>query len=122
MVYGHGAALSVNVNPAVLTTETLHLESPQEMVANDAPGRMDVGQWLELVSFIVWRWRDRWLFGTLQQLSGELGGEMRRLDYNIMAQRLFHTGKNLVPGVGQGEGGVVLTSYSTTHQVAGAKV
>ena len=46
MVYGHGAALSVNVNPAVLTTETLHLESPQEMVANDAPGRMDVRQWL----------------------------------------------------------------------------
>ena len=46
MVNGHGTALSVDVNPAVLTAETLHLESPQEMVANDAPGRMDVGQWL----------------------------------------------------------------------------
>ena len=46
--------------------------------------------------------------------------EKTRLQY--YGPRLFHTGKNLVPGVGQGEGGVVLTYYSTTHQVAGAKV
>jgi hypothetical protein len=76
---------------------------------------MDVGQWPELVSLIVWRLRYWWLFGTLCQLSGDLGGE----NEEQYGTETFSHGKES----GNPRGWrVVLVHYSTTHQVAGAKV
>lgn len=48
MVEGASAALSVYVYATVLAPEALHLQSPQKVVADDAPCRVDVGQRLRV--------------------------------------------------------------------------
>ena len=48
MVEGDSTALAMDVNTTILATQTLHLETPQEVVADDTPGRVDVGQWLRV--------------------------------------------------------------------------
>jgi hypothetical protein len=72
VVEGDGAALSVNVDPAILATETLHLESPEKVMTDDAPRRVDIRLRLEFVGLVVGRERNRWLFGTLVNIFRDL--------------------------------------------------